>query len=174
MIGKYIYQRLISLLRKAGIPAILAIVFTLSVYAQEPPPRPLEVNTTPQELCFGAFTLTGAGGSVIIYSNGFRGYSGNMILLSVSPAYSTTRLELIANPGTIVSLLGWPSSTLSNGTQTMSFTIDSTLPVLPYVINTDPPNATTLDLGASLNVGSLLSNPPGTYIGTFNITFVQE
>jgi hypothetical protein len=158
---------------RAGFIAIVMFLFTSAVYGQEPPPRPLEITPT-QQLSFGAFTLAGAGGTVIIYSNGTRGASGSVIPLSLNPVHSTARFELVANPGTIISLLGWPSSTLTNGTQTMSFTIDSTLPVLPYVINTVPPNGTTLDIGGTLNVGSILANPAGSYNGTFNITFVQE
>jgi Domain of unknown function (DUF4402) len=159
---------------KSGLTSLLLFAVAGMIVAQEPPPRPLEVHTTGQELSFGAFTLTGGGGSVIIYANGSRDFTGNVVLLSVNPVYSTARLELIANPGTLVSLLGWPSSTLSSGSSTMSFKIDSTLPVAPFVIDSEPPDCTTLDLGGTLTVGSLLSNPPGTYTGTFNITFVQE
>ncbi len=140
---------------------------------QEPPPRPLEVYTTSQELSFGSFTLTGPG-SVIIYADGTSDFSGGVVLLTMLPVRSTTRLELVANPGTLVSLLVWPASTLTNGTNTMSFQIDSTLPVLPYVIATDPPASTSLYLGGTLTVGNLASNPAGNYTGTFNITFFQE
>lgn len=145
------------------------------ILAQEPPPRPLEVNTTAQELSFGSFTVTGgAGGTVTVDADGSRGYTGNVVLLNLSPVHSVTRLELIANPGTLVSLLVWPSSILTDGTSTMTFQIDSSLPVFPLVITSTPPAATTLDLGATLNVGSLVSNPAGWYTGTYNITFFQE
>jgi hypothetical protein len=33
---------------------------------------------------------------------------------------------------------------------------------------------TTVLVGGTLTVGSLASNPPGSYTGTFNIIFVQE
>ena len=153
---------------------LLFLLISAAVSGQEPPPRPLEVNTTSMELSFGAFTLTGAGGTVTIYANGSRGSGGSIVLLNASPSYSVTRLELTANPGTVVSLLSWPASTLSNGTNTMSFQLDSSLPVLPLVITTTPPAAATLDLGATLNVGSLAANPAGYYSGTYNITFFQE
>jgi hypothetical protein len=158
------------------LPAVilLFLLITTEVKGQEPPPRPLEVNTTSMELSFGTFTLTGAGGTVTIYANGSRGAAGSIVLLNGSPSYSVTRLELTANPGTVVSLLSWPASTLSDGTHTMSFQIDSSLPALPLVITTTPPAATTLDLGATLNVGSLAANPAGYYTGTYNITFFQE
>ena len=154
--------------------AIILLSAGNALFAQEPPPRPLEVHTTAQELSFGSFTITGAGGTVIVYSNGSRGYGGNVVLLNISPVHSTTRLELIANPGTVVSLLTWPASTLTDGSHTMSFQLDSSQPALPLVITTTPPAATTLDLGATLSVGSLLSNPAGYYTGTYNITFFQE
>ncbi|MBN1107610.1 MAG: DUF4402 domain-containing protein [Bacteroidales bacterium] len=154
--------------------SILLFFVTIASMAQEPPPRPLEVNTTAQELSFGSFTVTGAGGEVIVYSDGSRGSTGNVVLLTMSPLHSTTRLELIANPGTVVSLLSWPSSTLSDGSNTMTFNLDSSLPVLPLVITTTPPAATSLDLGATLTVGNLLLNPAGYYSGSYNITFFQE
>ena len=150
------------------------LLFPLRILGQEPPPRPLVINTTAQELSFGTFSLTGGGGTVTVSANGSRGSGGTVILLSISPFHSTTRLELIANPGTLVSLLIWPSSTISDGTHTMSFTIDSSQPVLPLVITTEPPAATILDLGATLTVGSLLSNPAGYYTGSYNITLFQE
>ncbi|HOO98246.1 MAG TPA: DUF4402 domain-containing protein [Bacteroidales bacterium] len=153
---------------------ILFLLISISCMAQEPPPRPLEVNTTAQELSFGSFTVTGAGGEVIVYADGSRGSTGNVVLLNMSPVHSTTRLELVANPGTVVSLLAWPSSTLSDGSNTMTFNVDSSFPVLPLVITTTPPSATSLDLGATLTVGNLLLNPAGYYSGTYNITFFQE
>ncbi len=159
--------------RITGMIAVILVIFSRAANGQEPPPRPLEVTET-QQLSFGAFTLSGAGGTVIIYSDGSRGTSGNVIPLFVNPVFTTARFELVANRGTIVSLLDWPSSTLTNGSQTMTFIINSTLPVLPYVISTVPPLGTTLNLGGTLNVGSLLANPAGSYSGTYNITFVQE
>jgi hypothetical protein len=166
-------EKPIRIVRKPGIIALMIFLLSWIANGQEPPPRPLEITET-QQLSFGAFTLSGAGGTVIIYSDGSRGTSGNVIPLSANPVYTTARFELVANRGTIVSLLGWPSSTLTNGTQTMTFIIDSTLPVLPYVISTVPPIGTTLNLGGTLNVGSILANPAGSYSGTYNITFVQE
>ena len=168
--GKEISIRAIMI---TGMMTVILLLFSLTANGQEPPPRPLEITET-QQLSFGVFTLSGAGGTVIIYSDGSRGATGSVIPLLLNPVHSTARFELVANPGTIISLMGWPASTLSNGTQTMSFVIDSTLPVLPYVINTIPPNGNTLNLGGTLTVGSLLANPSGSYSGTYNITFVQE
>lgn len=167
-------EKIILASRVPGIIVLMMLFFSFVSNGQEPPPRPLEVNATSMELSFGAFTLSGAGGTVTIYANGSRGSGGSIFLLNASPAYSVTRLELTANPGTVVSMLTWPASTLSNGTNTMSFQLDSSLPVLPLVITTTPPAATILDLGATLNVGSLAANPAGYYSGTYNITFFQE
>lgn len=166
-------KKLTGIIRRSGIISAVMFLFSWIAYGQEPPPRPLEIIET-QQLSFGVFTLSGAGGTVIIYSDGSRSATGTVIPLTLSPVHATARFELIANPGTIISLMGWPASTLSNGIQTMSFIINSTLPVLPYVINTVPPNGTTLNLGGTLTVGSILANPAGSYSGTYNITFVQE
>lgn len=170
---KEVFKALMLWLSRTLTGSIFLIVLSSSLYGQEPPPRPLEVQTTAQELSFGSFTLSSPG-SVIIYADGSRDFTGGVVLLSLLPVHSTTRLELIANPGTIVSILVWPSSTLSNGINTMSFQINTTSPLLPHVIVTEPPASTSLYLGGTLTVGSLLSNPAGNYSGTFNITFFQE
>ncbi len=158
-----------------AITAILLFVINISIFGQEPPPRPLVINVTPQGLSFGAFTLGITGGTVVMNSDGSRVATGDVILLNMGYTFSTALLELIANPGTVISLLGWPSTTLTCGCGgTMSLQIDSTDPVAPFVMNTTPPAATSLNIGGKLTVGTLASNPAGNYSGTFNITFIQE
>jgi hypothetical protein len=153
---------------------LLLVSLWLTSYSQEPPPRPLVVTVT-RNISFGAFTHGLTGGSVSLDVGGTRTKTGDVILLNLGYTYSTATYSLVANPGTVVSLL--PGSDVylngSNG-GTLRFHIDSTNPASPFVISTIPPASTTLYLGGTLTVGNTSSNPPGNYSGTFNLTFIQE
>lgn len=155
---------------------LLIFVTTIGkIAAQELPPRPVSVTVTGQTLSFGAFTHGVAGGTVIISSAGARSATGDVILLNLGFSYSTALYELVANPGTVISILNGPDVSLpgSNG-GSLTLKIGASDPVSPFVINTVPPAYTLLNIGGTLTVGNTVSNPPGSYSGTFNITFIQE
>lgn len=153
---------------------LLAILASLAV-AQEPPPRPVVVTVTAQTLSFGAFTHGTVGGTVSISSGGIRSSSGDVILLSLGYSYSTTLYEVVANPGTIVSILNGPDVILpgSNG-GSITLTIGTSDPVSPFVTTTLPPLPTYLNIGGTITIGNSAANPPGDYSGTYDITFVQQ
>ena len=153
---------------------ILLIPLIQELKAQEPPPRPVVV-TVAQNLGFGAFTQGIAGGTVTINSGGSRLSTGDVILLNLGYAFSTAQYTVVANPGTVISLLNGPDVSLpgSNG-GSMTLHIGDSNPVSPFVISTIPPDYTLLYVGGRLTVGNPLTNPPGSYSGTFNITFLQE
>jgi hypothetical protein len=157
------------------LPAIFLLLFSQVVMAQEPPPRPITVNVTAQNLSFGAFTHGMSGGTVTISSGGLRSATGDVVLLNLGFSFSTALYEVVANPGTIVSLLNGPDATItgSNG-GSMILHIGNSNPVSPFVTNAIPPMSTLLNVGGSLTVNNPAANPPGNYSGTFNITFVQE
>jgi hypothetical protein len=168
------YISLVITFYRSGFFAIILFFISSVIYSQEPPPRPLEV-TPVQSLAFGAFTPGVSGGTVTINSDGSRVATGDVILLSLGFSFTTAIFELVANPGTVISLLGWPATTLTgSGGGTMSLQINSTFPVVPFVIITTPPTPTLMNVGGTLTVGTLGSNPAGDYTGTFNITFIQE
>lgn len=159
---------------RISIISFILLLFAVSIIAQEPPPRPLEVTTT-QNISFGAFTIYGSTGTVTINTDGSRSFSGGVILLNFGYSYAVATYELVANPGTMISLLSWPSTTLTgSGGGTMTLNINSTFPATPFTMITTPPTPTILNVGGTLSVGSILANPAGDYTGTFNITFVQE
>ena len=145
------------------------------LFAQEPPPRPITVTPTAQGLSFGSFSQGPAGGTVTISGTGTRTSSGDIILLNLTPLYTTALFDVVGNPGTMVSLLSGSTAILtgSNG-GSMLLTVGETNPVSPYVINTIPPLSTLMYVGGILTVGTPGSNPPGSYSGTFNITLIQE
>lgn len=155
---------------------ILLIVSSLEMHGQELPPRPLTVTVSlTQTLSFGAFYHFNLGGSVIINSDGSRSSTGDVVLLNMGYSYSTGLYDLVGNPGTLVSILNGPDAILTGSSGgSMTLQIGNTDPTNPFIITTLPPVSTQLRIGGTLLVGNPLANPPGTYSGTFDVTFVQE
>lgn len=153
---------------------IILLLLSNEITAQEPPPRPVVVTVT-QNLGFGAFATGVTGGTVTINSIGSRSSTGDVILLNLGYSFSTTIYRLVANAGTVISLLNGPNVSLpgSNG-GSMTLQIGASNPVSPFVITTVPPAYTLLYIGGTLTVGNSAANPPGSYSGTFNVTFIQE
>lgn len=153
----------------------LLVILSSLTLAQELPPRPLVVTVTGQTLSFGAFTHGAVGGTVTISSGGIRSATGDVILLSLGYSYSTTLYEIVANPGTIVSILNGPDVTLpgSNG-GSINLSVGASDPVSPFVTTNIPPLPTYLNIGGTITIGNSVANPPGDYSGTYDITFVQQ
>lgn len=155
------------------------IIFLLAgfsgIRAQEPPPRPIRVEVTAQSLSFGAFYQGIAGGTVVINPSGARSSTGDIVLLGLGYSFSAALLEVHAQRGTVISILNGPDATLS-GTPSgsMSLHIGNSLPASPFVSTSPFSVAQPLYIGGTLTVGSPAANPPGSYTGTFEITFVQE
>ena len=154
---------------------ILLLFLSPGAKAQEPPPRPIKVTVTAQSLSFGAFTLGTVGGTVTISSTGSRSSTGDIVLLGLGYSFTTALYQIVANPGTLISLIFNNPVTLT-GTPggTLTLNIDSSDPVSPFVTTVPYPTPTSLNVGGTLSVSNLLANPPGSYSGTFDITFVQE
>lgn len=147
-----------------------------SAQAQQLPPRPMSVYVNPaQPLSFGAFFQGPNGGSVIIYPDGSRSVTGDVVQASLGYSFTPALFEIEALPGTLVSILNGPDVYLtgSNG-GTMRLRLGTTSPATPFIVATTPPSRTVVTLGGTLFVGSPQNNPAGAYIGTFNVTFIQE
>lgn len=156
--------------------SIFMILLSVNVNAQEQPPRPIDVTVNlSQNLNFGAFSHGASGGNVIIYPDGSRSSSGDIVLLSLGFSYSAGLFDVVGNVGTLVSILNGSDATLtgSNG-GSMTIQIGPTNPTSPFIINTIAPTKTQIYVGATLIVGNALANPAGNYSGTFDMTFVQE
>jgi hypothetical protein len=163
---------------KRFLPVLIIMLFFAAlqeINGQEPPPRPVQVTVTAQTLSFGAFTHGVAGGTVVISSGGIRSATGDVILLNLGFSYSTALYQLVGNAGTVISILNGPDVSLpgSNG-GSITLHIGASSPASPFVISTVPPAYTLLNIGGTLTIGNSGSNPPGSYSGTFNITFIQE
>ncbi|MGB8491736.1 MAG: DUF4402 domain-containing protein [Bacteroidales bacterium] len=143
--------------------------------AQERPPRPIRVDATAQSLAFGAFYYGVTGGTVIIDPPDSRTATGDVVLLGLGYPYSAALLEVHAHPGTIISILNGPDVHLM-GTPSGSMTlhIGNSLPASPFVSVAQFNVAQQLYIGGTLTVGNATANPPGSYTGTFDLTFVQE
>ncbi len=160
----------------AGFLFLIYGFFTEAV-AQPLPPRPviITVNSS-QPLAFGAFTPGAAGGTVTVTPDGgTRSSSGTVILLNMGMIYTPAMFYVRANPGTVISLLTGPPSTItgSNG-GSLTLQTDGTWPSSPFVTMVPFQQQTTVLVGGTLTVGTIAANPPGSYSGTIDVTFVQE
>lgn len=159
-----------SLRSQFFLKAVLVIVLLfISIYlkAQEPPPRPISVTWTNQNLSFGAFYQGASGGTVTISSTGVRSSTGDVWLLFMGST-STSRYEIVANPGTVVSVLGSTSIITDGSGHSLSLDIPASIFV------TSAGTVTYVEIGGTLIVGTPAANPPGNYNGSFAITFNQE
>jgi hypothetical protein len=153
------------------------LLFSASnVTGQELPPRPISVYVNPaQGLNFGAFYHGNAGGTVIIYPNGSRSVTGDVIQANMGSVYAPALFEIEANPGTLISILNGPDVVLSGSNGgSLTLHIGSADPGSPLITTALPPDRTLVSIGGTLTVGNSLANPPGNYSGTFSITFIQE
>ena len=153
---------------------LMGFIYQNKATAQEFPPRPLGVSTT-QNLSFGAFFQGVSGGTVIVYTDGSRSSTGDIILASLGNIYYPAIFSITANKGTVVTITNGSDATLtgSNG-GSMTIHLGSSLPASPIVINVDPPTVTQVKIGATLTVGTPLANPAGSYSGIFQVTFNQQ
>jgi hypothetical protein len=162
------------------IPKILGIMVLLSlqfhVQAQQMPPRPISVSFNPaQGLRFGAFFQSISGGTVVISPGGVRTATGTIILADMGYAYGAANFEIVANPGTLISILNGPDVSLtgSNG-GSITLHVGTSLPSSPFITSVSPPSYTSINVGGTLTIGSPIANPSGSYSGSFLITFFQE
>jgi len=167
-----------ALKRRCAMVLLLAasLLFPDIVHAQVMPPRPVSVFVnTAQPLSFGAFFQGVTGGSVIVYPDGTRSTTGDIIGASMGYNFSPALFEVEGLPGTLVSILNGPDVHLngSNG-GSMTLHIGNSSPVSPFVISSTPPSRTLISVGGTLTVGPPAANPSGSYSGTFNIIFIEQ
>lgn len=130
---------------------------------------------TVQNMSFGAFSIGNSGGTVVIANNGTRSVTGDVLGLNLGTPYFQSIFDISGPQGAIVSILNGPDVTLtgSNG-GSMLMHIGSSDPSSPFIITVAQPARTQVNIGGTLTVGNAAANPPGTYNGTFYITFNLE
>lgn len=154
--------------------SLLLLIHSISTFAQEQPPKPIKVSTF-QNLSFGAFFQGVAGGSVIIYPNGSRSVTGDVIQASLGFSYYPAIFEVEANPGCLLVIQKGPDVLLSGSNGgSLTLHLGDTSPASPFVNTLTPPGKTQVRVGATLLVGSPLANPVGNYSGSFLITIIQQ
>lgn len=138
-----------------------------------PDPGALAISTV-QDMKFGAFYLGNTGGTIKIATNGTRSVTGSVVLLSMGIMYCQAIFDVQAPEGTIVSIWNGPDAPLtgSNG-GSVSLHIDASNPVSPFNSTVAPPGRTSVNIGGTITVPAG-SPTPGTYSGSFYITFNNE
>ena len=171
--------KLTQSLKRYGVVFTL-LIMSFSAHAQTPtdtlPGDPGGVFVyTLQNLAFGAFSHGSSGGTVIIGSDASRTVTGDVIALNLGFQYYNAQFEVEAPPGTILTILNGPDATLngSNG-GTMTLHIGSASPSSPITTTVSPPTRTRVDIGGTLTVGNNATSPPGSYSGSFYVTFNYE
>jgi len=129
--------------------------------------------TAVQNLSFGAFTTGTTGGTVTVNNLGERTSSGSVILLNLGQAYYQALFDVTAPEGTIISILNGPDAILrgSNG-GSVNLHIGASEPTAPFVSGAG--GTTRIGVGGTLTVHDAATSPPGSYTGTFYITFNNE
>lgn len=130
---------------------------------------------TSQNLSFGAFSHGSSGGSVIIAPSGTRSVTGDVIAVNLGFQYLPAIFEVEVPLNSIVNISNGPNVELtgSNG-GSMTLSIGNSDPVSPFVSTASAPAKNSIKIGATLTVGGPSANPPGTYSGSFSVTFIQE
>lgn len=167
------------LLKRLLLPFCLFIClgqFYIQAYAQEKPPRPITVKvSTAQHLNFGTIVpISIAGGSVTVDFDGSPTPSGDILLLHSYDCKSALFI-VDSEPGVLISITYPDPIYLNNGGFSLKMNLGTPhidgQPAAQFIIKN---KSTYVYIGGTLTVGSLTANPPGQYIGTFNVTFNQQ
>jgi hypothetical protein len=154
------------------------LLLQVSLHAQQPPlpPSPIAIFVNPQQgLIFGTFFRGNSGGSVIIYPDGSRSVTGDIIQSNIGVPFSPAIFEMESNLGTVVTILNGPDIILngSNG-GTVSLHLGNSSTGSPFITSVQRPARATIRIGGTLYVGGPLASPSGSYSGNFYITFIQQ
>lgn len=155
---------------------LLFLVYN-TIQAQPPaPPRPLAVYVSPEQgLIFGTFFRGNAGGTVIIYPDGSRSVTGDIVQSNIGVPFSPAIFEVEANQGTVVTILNGGDIVL-NGTNggTVTLHLGSSSSGSPFITSAVPPARNSIRIGGTLTVGGPLTSPSGSYSGSFSVTFIHQ
>lgn len=153
------------------------LFFVARLYGQTPfpPPNRLQVYAA-QELAFGSFFTGAFGGTVNITPEGNRTVTGTVTALASSPGMPAV-FDVRLTQGRMVHILfpGSASLTRIGGGESMTVTgFVSDKQGNNFVTTAAHPFVNPVKVGATLHVGNIAENPPGDYVGSFTVTFVQE
>lgn len=149
-----------------------------------PLPQRTASATVTQHLSFGDISLesSSSGGTVMVDYTGSRTSTGNIFLLNMGYPAEQAILEFHLCPGRSVKVVFDPLVQLYKGSYTMNLAINRlrigttllTTSGQSFFSNKGCNDTHYIEVGGTLTVGNLLSNPPGEYLGSFSITLAQE
>ena len=165
-----------SFLKLVFLTAVLLAGLKTSYAQPDLPQRSLTVTAT-QAIHFGTLCVTGAtGGTVTVGYDGSRTSTGDIALLSMTPSAQPAIFEIKLCQGRNV-IITFSATTTLTGSMGGSLTLDigpteKGINGSGFVTNSDCNFITPLRVGGTLNIpGTAI---PGTYTGSFDITFNQE
>jgi hypothetical protein len=163
---------------KKLISCIVPLLYFLNaVYAQPPqPPRPITIFANPEQgLIFGTFFRGNSGGEVIIYPDGSRSVTGDIIQSNIGVPFSPAIFEIEVSQGTMITILNGPDITMtgSNGGN-IKLKIGNSNMGSSFITSANFPAHTTIRIGGKLSVSGPLTSPSGSYSGNFYVTFIQQ
>lgn len=134
-----------------------------------------QISTTVIEnINFGTFYPGLSGGAIYIPSSSSfsRQATGSVVLIndaSNAPSVLTLRLTISKGNSSVAYGFTTPTTIVLNGSKGGSMTM--TLNSLPTNFSVQKNSPQTFYIGGTLNVGTLSSNPSGSYSGSFTVTF---
>ena len=158
------------------ITTVLFVCVNISFAQPVLPQRSITVTAT-QGIHFGTICLAGSsGGNVILGWDGSRTSTGDILLLSIAPTAHPSVFEIKLCEGRNV-VITFDATTILNGSNGGSLTFDNGPTEKgpngsSFSTNSDCNFITTMRMGGTLHIpGAAI---PGTYTGSFAITFNQQ
>jgi hypothetical protein len=154
--------------------------FSLSAMAQPGLPQRTATVSATQTLNFGDLTIISgsSGGTVSVDYNGSRTATGNIVLLNLGNSFHQAIFEFKLCPGRLVTINYSPTVTLNgSGSGNILLHIGPTnrgVNGTSFTSNSGCDNINLISVGGTIDVGSMSSNPPGLYTGSFDLIFIQQ
>jgi len=165
-----------SFLKLLFLSAVLFFCVSFSSAQPVLPQRAISVTPT-QGIHFGTFCLTGSsGGTITVGYDGSRNKTGDIALFMKAPTAHPAIFEIKLCEGRNV-IINFDVTTTLSGSNGGSFTLDlgpteKGINGASFLTNSDCNFITPLRMGGTLHIpGSAI---PGTYTGSFAITFNQQ
>jgi len=143
------------------------------------PQRTATVRAT-QALNFGDMTILSgsSGGTVTVDQNGSRSQTGSVILLNLGNQVQPAIFEVKICPGRMINVT-FPTTTILTGSNGGSMVLNLGPTNIggsgsSFVSNKGCDDIHLIQVGGTLTVGNIGTNPGGLYSGTFSLTFVQQ
>lgn len=173
-VGLSRYQELKRFITVSACLIGFLLLLPFFIFGQEKPPKPISITVSAeQHLEFGTVIQTGTSGTVYISKAGSRSVSGSVY--EKSSVYTPALFIVTALPGTLITISTITSSGLKNALNTLPLAFDINLDTSTgsqFICSMT--GSTSVYVGGTLTVNSLIANPAGPYTGTFTITFIQQ